>query len=142
MIVALAGGVGGARLANGLAKVLPPGKLLEMATIDGARIVGLDHITGSIEVGKEADIILVNMWKPHLVPVAMEPTRMAQLARGEDVETVMVQGKILREDRKVLTVNEDDILEWAQAEAEHTCEVFGLHPMLVPSANHWGRSQE
>ncbi len=122
--------------------VLPPGKLLEMATIDGARIVGLDDITGSIEVGKEADIILVNMWKPHLVPVAMEATRMAQLARGEDVETVMVQGKILMEDRKVLTVNEDDILEWAQAEAEHTCEVFGLHPMLVPSANHWGRSQE
>jgi 5-methylthioadenosine/S-adenosylhomocysteine deaminase len=122
--------------------VLPPGKLLEMATIDGAKIVGLDHLTGSIEVGKEADIILVNMWKPHLVPLAMETSRMAQLARGSDVETVMVQGEILMEDRKVLSVNEDYIMEWAQAEAEHTCEVFGLHPMLRPSANHWGHSQE
>lgn len=122
--------------------VLPPGKLLEMATIDGAKIVGLDDKTGSIEVGKEADIILVNMWKPHLVPVAMETTRMAQLARGEDVETVMVQGQILMEDRKVLTVNEDDILEWAQAEADHTCKVFGLAPMLQPSDSHWSRSWE
>ena len=46
--------------------LIPSGKLLEMATIDGARIVGIDDITGSIEVGKEADIIIVNMWKPHL----------------------------------------------------------------------------
>jgi 5-methylthioadenosine/S-adenosylhomocysteine deaminase len=122
--------------------ILPPGKLLEMATIDGANIVGMGDKTGSIEVGKEADIILVNMWQPHLAPIAMETSRMAQLARGSDVETVMVQGEILMENRKVLTVNEDDIMEWAQAEAEHTCEVFGLHPMLRPSANHWGHSQE
>jgi cytosine/adenosine deaminase-related metal-dependent hydrolase len=122
--------------------VLPPGKLLEMATIDGAEVVGLGQRTGSLEIGKDADIILVNMWQPHLAPVAMEPTRVAQLARGSDVETVMVEGQILMEDRKVLTVNEDDILEWAQAEAEHTYELFGLGPLLQPSANHWGHSQE
>ena len=104
--------------------------------------MGLDHVTGSLEIGKEADIIIVNMWKPHLVPLAMESSRIANLARGSDVETVMVQGEILMEDRKVLSVNEDDIMEWAQAEAEHTCEVFGLHPMLRPSASHWGHSQE
>jgi len=54
----------------------------------------------------------------------------------------MVEGEILMEDRKVLTVNEDDILEWAQAEAQHTYELFNLGPMLQPSANHWGHSQE
>ena len=71
----------------------------------------------------------------------METSRLAQLVRGSDVETVMVQGELLMEDRKVLTVNEDDIMEWAQAEAEHTWEVFGLHPdpaavgtPLAPSA--------
>jgi cytosine/adenosine deaminase-related metal-dependent hydrolase len=122
--------------------VIPSGKLLEMATIDGARIVGMDNITGSLEVGKEADIIIVNMWKPHLVPMWMETSRLAHLARGADVETVIVQGEILMRDRKVLTVNEDDVLEWAQAEAEHTWEVFGLHPILQPSAHHFGYAQE
>jgi cytosine/adenosine deaminase-related metal-dependent hydrolase len=122
--------------------LIPSGKLLEMATIDGARIVGIDDITGSIEVGKEADIIIVNMWKPHLIPMWMETSRLAHLARGSDVETVMVQGEILMEDRKVLTVDENDLMEWAQKEAEHTWEVFGLHPILQASARHWGHSQE
>ena len=62
--------------------LIPSGKLLEMATIDGARIVGMDDITGSIEAGKEADIIIVNMWKPHLIPMWMETSRLAHLARG------------------------------------------------------------
>jgi cytosine/adenosine deaminase-related metal-dependent hydrolase len=122
--------------------VIPSGKLLEMATIDGAKIVGLDSVTGSLEPGKEADIIIVNMWKPHLVPLAMQTSRLAHLVRGSDVETVLVQGQILMEDRKVLCVDENEILEWAQAESEHTCEVFGLDPMLTPSVHHWGYSQE
>jgi 5-methylthioadenosine/S-adenosylhomocysteine deaminase len=122
--------------------VIPSGKLLEMATIDGAKIVGLDSVTGSLEPGKEADIIIVNMWKPHLVPLAMATSRIAHLARGSDVETVMVQGQILMEDRKILCVDENEILEWAQAESEHTCQVFGLDPMLTPSVHHWGYSQE
>ena len=130
------------RLALNDPNVVPPGKALEMATIDGARIVGMDDRTGSIEVGKDADLIIVNMWKPHLVPFAMEPSRLAHYVRGSDVETVMVQGDILMEDRKVLVVDEDEIMEWAQAEAEHTWEVFGLHPILQPSERHWGHSQE
>jgi cytosine/adenosine deaminase-related metal-dependent hydrolase len=130
------------RLETNDPNLIPSGKLLEMATIDGAKIVGMDDVTGSLEPGKDADIIMVNLWKPHLVPVAMETSRLAQLVRGSDVETVMVQGEILMEDRKVLTVNEDDIMEWAQAEAEHTWEVFGLNPILQPSARHWRYSQE
>ncbi|MFM9886355.1 MAG: amidohydrolase family protein [Burkholderiales bacterium] len=122
--------------------VVPSGKLIEMATIDGAKIVGMGDTTGSIEVGKEADLIIVNMAKPHLMPMAMETSRIAHLARGADVETVLVQGEVLMENRKVLKVNESDVLEWAQAEAEHTWEVFGLHPMLQPSARHWGYAQE
>ena len=72
----------------------------------------------------------------------METSRLAHLVRGADVQTVMVRGEILMEDRKVLTVDEDDILEWAQKEAEHTWEVFGLAPLMVPSARHWGHSME
>jgi cytosine/adenosine deaminase-related metal-dependent hydrolase len=102
----------------------------------------MDDVTGSIEPGKEADVIIVNLWKPHLVPTFMETSRLAHLARGVDVETVLVQGEILMRDRKVLSVDEDAIMEWAQAEAEHTWEVFGLHPILQPSANHWGHAHE
>ena len=75
---------------------MPVGKVLEMATIDGAKALGLDHRIGSIEAGKDADIILVNMWKPHIVPLSgpMTTQRLAYYARGEDVETVMVRGRI------------------------------------------------
>ena len=102
----------------------------------------MDDRTGSIEVGKEADLIIINMWKPHLVPFAMETSRLAHYARGPDVETVIVQGEILMEERRVLSVDEDELMEWAQAESEHTWDVFGLHPILKPSAQHFGHSRE
>jgi 5-methylthioadenosine/S-adenosylhomocysteine deaminase len=119
--------------------LMPVGKVLEMATIDGAKALGLDQRIGSIEAGKDADIILVNMWKPHIVPLSgpMTTHRLAYYARGEDVETVMVQGQLVMENRKVLTVDEDEILEWAHAEAEHTVDVFGLKPLMQRNAKYW-----
>jgi len=122
--------------------LIPPGKTLEMATIDGARALGMDDRIGSLEVGKDADIILVNLFSPHAVPMAMVTSRVHAMARGADVETVLVQGQILMEDRKVKTVDEMEILEWAQAEALHTVDVFGLRPLMEPSVNHWGHSRE
>ncbi len=90
--------------------VLPPGKALEMATIDGARVLGLDHITGSLEVGKKADLLLINMEQPHLKPLWMIPQRVVYQVTGHDVDTVLVDGKILMEDRKVKSVNEKKVL--------------------------------
>jgi cytosine/adenosine deaminase-related metal-dependent hydrolase len=121
------------------ATLMPVGKVLEMATIDGARALGLDERIGSIEAGKDADIIIVNMWKPHIVPLlgSMTTHRLAYYTRGEDVETVMVQGRILMEERKVLSVDEDEILEWADAEARHTVEVFGLAPLMQRNDRYW-----
>lgn len=123
--------------------LMPVGKVLEMATIDGARALGLDHRIGSIEPGKDADIIIVNMWKPHIVPLlgSMTTQRLAYYGRGEDVETVMVQGQVLMEDRRVLTVNEDEILEWADAEAKHTVEVFGLRPLMQRNDRYWNSAR-
>lgn len=119
--------------------IMPVGKILEMATIDGARALGMDDRIGSLEPGKDADIILVNMWKPHIVPLApaLVTQRLAYFARGEDVETVMVQGRILMENRKVLSVDEQETLEWADAEARHTVEVFGLDPLMGRNVNYW-----
>jgi cytosine/adenosine deaminase-related metal-dependent hydrolase len=118
---------------------MPIGKVLEMATIDGAKALGLDHRIGSLEPGKDADIILLNMWKPHIVPLygPMTTQRLAYFARGEDVETVIVRGQILMEDREVLAVDEEEILAWADDEARHTVEVFGLAPLMERSLHYW-----
>jgi cytosine/adenosine deaminase-related metal-dependent hydrolase len=123
--------------------LMPIGKVLEMATIDGAKALGLDDRIGSLEIGKDADIILINMWKPHIVPLfgSMTTHRVAYFARGEDVETVMVRGQILMENRKVLTVDEGELLEWADAEARHTVEVFGLKPLMERNAHYWNSAR-
>jgi 5-methylthioadenosine/S-adenosylhomocysteine deaminase len=118
---------------------MPVGKILEMATIDGAKALGMADRIGSLEPGKDADIILINMWKPHIVPSfeKMTTQRVAYFARGSDVELVMVAGRVLMENRRVLTVDENDLLEWADAEARHTVDVFGLQPMMQRDANFW-----
>jgi cytosine/adenosine deaminase-related metal-dependent hydrolase len=117
--------------------VIPPGKILEMATIDGARALGMDDRIGSLEPGKEADVIVVNLFQPHLVPFFMEVHRLAYYARGSDVETVIVAGQVLMEDRKVLTVDENDVLEWADEEARHTIRLFGLEPLMERDVHYW-----
>jgi cytosine/adenosine deaminase-related metal-dependent hydrolase len=121
--------------------LMPHGKMLEMATIDGARALGMDDRIGSIEVGKDADIILINMFTPHAMPLMMDTSRLATIVRGADVKTVMVQGQVLMEDRKVLTVNEQDVCEWAQVEALNTIKVFGLEPLMEPSVRAWGHAR-
>jgi len=117
--------------------LLPVGKVLEMATIDGARALGMDDRIGSLEAGKDADIIVVNLFTPHAAPFFMETQRLAYFARGSDVETVMVQGEILMEDRKVLTVDENDVLDWADEEARQTVRVFGLEPLMQENDHYW-----
>ena len=74
---------------------MPVGKVLEMATIDGARALGLDHRIGWIEIGKDADIIVVNTWKPHIVPLlgSMTTQRLAYFTRGEDMRNSDGPGK-------------------------------------------------
>jgi cytosine/adenosine deaminase-related metal-dependent hydrolase len=121
---------------------MPVGKVLEMATIDGARALGMDDIIGSIEPGKQADIIIVNMFRPHTVPFFMEVHRLGYYTRGSDVETVLVGGKILMEDRKVLSVDETEVLEWADEEARHTVGLFGLGPLLEQGDHYWNTSSD
>ena len=87
--------------------VLPPWQVLEMATIGGARALGLDHEIGSLEPGKRADIIVVDGRRPHLWPPAEPVHRLTRFANGADVATVMVGGRILMQDGKVLSVDEN-----------------------------------
>lgn len=114
---------------------LPPGKLLEMITIDAARVLGWDDEIGSLEPGKKADIILVDVHQPHLYPNFMPVHRLIYQACGSDVSTVIVDGEVLMRDREVLCVNELAILSSAQEEALALIERAGLEEyMKLPSA--------
>ena len=111
---------------------LPPGKVLEMVTIDAARVLGMEKEIGSLEVGKRADVILVDMFKPHLLPLNMPVFRTIYYANGADVDTAIVNGEILMEKRLVKTVNESEVLAMAQQEAEAMLEKVQLQKLLMP----------
>ncbi|MDX2101599.1 MAG: amidohydrolase family protein [Alphaproteobacteria bacterium] len=117
--------------------VLPPGRVLEMATIDGARALGLEREIGSLEVGKKADVILVDLRRPHLYPANMPLFRVIYFANGNDVATVIVDGRILMRDRVVLSVSESQVLDDAQAATEAMLARTGFHSMLATPERFW-----
>ncbi len=119
------------------ALVLPHGKVLEMATIDGARALGLADEIGSLEVGKRADIILVDLFKPHLMPLNMPLYRVTCFATGADVCTTIVDGRVLMEDGKVLTLDEAEVMEAAQAATERMLDRAGLRDLLRTPDSAW-----
>ena len=85
--------------------------VLKMATIDGAKLLGLDKLTGSIEAGKQADIILVDMNQPHLTPLYNYYSQLVYAARGADVKTSIIGGKIVMKDRQLRTIDLDKAME-------------------------------
>lgn len=87
---------------------------LKMATINGARALGLDSIIGSIEVGKRADIIVVNTSSPHMVPMYNPYSHIVYSASGGDVSTTIIDGKIVMRDRKLLTIDVDAVIDEVQ----------------------------
>ena len=97
--------------------VLPAQTALKMATIDGAKALGLEKIVGSLEVGKKADVILLDFKKPHLTPVHDFYASIVYSASGSDVDMVIVDGKILMENRNVKTLNEEEVMLKAQKTA-------------------------
>ncbi len=100
-------------------EVLPAKRALRMATIDGARALGLGNEIGSLEVGKRADVIVVKMDSLHSTPhqpdLASAITYSAQLS---DVETVVIDGQLVMREGKLLTVDEPSVVNEANREAE------------------------
>jgi 5-methylthioadenosine/S-adenosylhomocysteine deaminase len=97
--------------------VLPAYEVLRMATINGAEALGLQNKIGSLEVGKKADVILVGLSKPHLKPLHSVQASLVYSAGGSDVDTVIVDGKILMEDRQVKIMDEETVIEKAEKTA-------------------------
>jgi 5-methylthioadenosine/S-adenosylhomocysteine deaminase len=82
-----------------------------MATIEGAKALGMERLTGSLEVGKKADIIILDLDKPHLTPVYNEYSHLAYAAGGADVDTVIIDGKVVMENRRLLIIDESAVME-------------------------------
>jgi 5-methylthioadenosine/S-adenosylhomocysteine deaminase len=97
--------------------VLPARTVLKMATTDGAKALGLGKTVGVLEAGRRADIILVDFKKPHLTPAHDPYANLVYSASGSDVDTVIVDGKILMENRNVQTLDEEEVMRRAQRTA-------------------------
>ena len=91
-------------------QALPASAALEMATIGGARVLGLDKEIGSLETGKRADLIAVRLDQPNAVPLYDPISQMVYALKAEDVRDVMVNGKEVVSDRRILTLDERQIL--------------------------------
>ncbi len=93
---------------------LPAEKVLEMATVGGARVLGLDKEIGSLEAGKKADLIVVDTDAAHGVPLYHSYSQVVYALKGADVRTSVINGKVVMLDRKVLTLDENRIMQKAK----------------------------
>ncbi|MCU6225365.1 amidohydrolase, partial [Morganella morganii] len=101
---------------------MPPLTVVEMATIGSARALHMEDKIGSLETGKRADIIVVDTKAPNMVPVYSPYAALVYGANGANVRHTIVDGVILMEDRQLLTVNENEIIQDAQRFAEKVRE--------------------
>jgi 5-methylthioadenosine/S-adenosylhomocysteine deaminase len=89
--------------------VLDARTALTLTTINGAKVLGRDDI-GSLEQGKKADLIIINLDKPHLVPLYNPCSHLVYAASGADVTTTIINGKIIMRDKIILTVDEQEVM--------------------------------
>lgn len=104
------------KLSNDDATIMPSYVMLKMATMGSAKALKMDHLIGSLEVGKSADLIFVSFESPHMWPIYYEnPSNIVEQlvysARASDVVTTIVDGKILMHDRHVQTIDEKEAFQ-------------------------------
>ncbi|MEM6161134.1 amidohydrolase [Erwinia sp. P6884] len=85
-------------------------KAIEMATIDGARAIGLDHLVGSLEVGKKADVIVIGTDHPAMTPIHHPVSALVYSALGHEVTDVFIDGEIVMRNGTLTRVNQRDVL--------------------------------
>jgi 5-methylthioadenosine/S-adenosylhomocysteine deaminase len=102
------------KLARMDSRALPAEQVVALATITGARALHLEKQIGSLEPGKKADLILVDTSAPHATPMYNVYSQLVYALKANDVRTVIIGGKIVMEDRQMLTLNEPEILAKAR----------------------------
>jgi cytosine/adenosine deaminase-related metal-dependent hydrolase len=106
-------------------------QVLEAATIGGATALGLGDLVGSIEVGKRADLIVLRTDGAHWTPMLSIVSNVVYSASGSDVDTVMIDGQIVMEGRRMLTLEEDEVLAEAR---ERSAALVASTGVEIPSA--------
>lgn len=115
-----------ARVKSQDATYLSAREVFRFATIEAAKAMHLDHEIGSLEVGKKADIQLINIRKLGICPVTDPISTLVYHAHAQDVDTVFVDGKLLVANGKVLSVNEEDLIAQAQSASDNLWKRFAL----------------
>ena len=92
--------------------------VLKTATVNGAKALGMADEVGSLEAGKKADVVILDLNRPHLTPLYNVMSHLVYAAKGSDVRTVVVNGRVVVEDRKLQTLDLDAILSSVRGIAE------------------------
>src|SRR6266436_178039 len=100
--------------------------VVEMATIDGARALHMEKEIGSLEKGKKADLILISLDEPNAVPMYDVYAQLAYALKASDVETVIIGGRVVMRDRKLLTVNEQEAMAKAREYKKKIAASLGM----------------
>jgi 5-methylthioadenosine/S-adenosylhomocysteine deaminase len=105
--------------------VMPARQALSMATLEAARVLGLQDRLGSLEVGKRGDMIVLDLDVPHMVPVYNVTSHLVYAAHSSDVRTVVIDGCVVMRDRELLTLNEGEIFAQAREMARQIVASWG-----------------
>jgi 5-methylthioadenosine/S-adenosylhomocysteine deaminase len=100
--------------------------VVEMATIDGARAIHMEKEIGSLEAGKKADLVLISLDEPNAVPMYDTYAQIAYSLKASDVETVIIGGRVIMRDHKLLTIDEPAVLEKARDYGESVEKSLGI----------------
>ncbi|KAF7160168.1 hypothetical protein CNMCM5623_005683 [Aspergillus felis] len=113
---------------------IPAETILEMATINGAKALGLHHLIGSLEIGKRADFVALNVEKTTLQPCVNPVSNVVYAATGRDVHVVVIDGRIVVEGGKLLTMDEEEII---QAANQAICGLLQRTGLQDKVKSHW-----
>jgi len=102
--------------------LMPAEQVLGMATIEGAKALSWENEIGSIQVGKKADLAIVDFRKPHLYPLYNETSHLIYAAKSTDVETVIINGEIVMENGRLTNLNVEKVMDMAEKAKEGLLE--------------------
>ena len=100
--------------------------VVEMATIEGARALHMDKETGSLETGKKADLVVIGLDEPNAVPMYDAYAQLAYALKASDVETVIIGGRVVMRNRKLLTVDEAAAIAKAREYQKRVAASLGM----------------
>jgi 5-methylthioadenosine/S-adenosylhomocysteine deaminase len=116
-----------AKIANMDPLALNSKAVVEMATIDGARALHMDKEIGSLEKGKKADFVVISLDAPNAVPIYDIYTQLAYSLKANDVQTVVIGGRVVMRDRRLMTIDEAATVAKARQYGKAVAESLGLH---------------